>query len=147
MSALVIAFGAAIVGALLGAYLQKRWTPDPSVEIAALREQVAAFQQRIEAMEQERAESEHFALTASLMQAAPGNYIMLVNNNSDEEVAVESVTLMRGGVELSRPSRPGATADWRITPGSGKEIRFRLGGSFKLTHCRQFVSVDSRSQL
>lgn len=122
MGTVLLAFGSAIVGAILGAYLQERWTPDPSAEIAALRQQVAAFQQRIETMEQERADSENFALTMSLQQAVAGNYIMVVKNDSDEEVAVEFVNLTRDDVELSRASKPTPTDDWRIAPRTGKQI-------------------------
>jgi hypothetical protein len=66
MDTALLAFGSAIVGAMVGAYLQKRWTPDPSAEIAALRKQVAAFQERIETLEHQRAEFEHIAVTMSL---------------------------------------------------------------------------------
>jgi len=45
----------AVVGAILGAYLTKRWTPNPASEITSLRQQVARFQERIDAFEAERA--------------------------------------------------------------------------------------------
>jgi hypothetical protein len=51
---IVVAFAAAVVGALVGAYLQKLWTPDPRPEIAALGEQVTSFRKRVETIEQER---------------------------------------------------------------------------------------------
>jgi hypothetical protein len=50
----LIAFASAIVGAVLGAYLQKIWTPNPSKEIVLLRQEVADFQQRIEGLETAR---------------------------------------------------------------------------------------------
>ena len=46
MVALVlVSFGSAIAGAILGAYLQRRWTPDPSAKIVALREELSTLRQ------------------------------------------------------------------------------------------------------
>jgi hypothetical protein len=45
----------ALVGAILGAYLTKLWTPNPTAEITSLRQQVARFQERIDTLEAERA--------------------------------------------------------------------------------------------
>jgi hypothetical protein len=122
MSGVLIAFGSAIIGAIVGAYLQKRWMPDPSAEIAGLRKQVTAFQQRIETLELERAESEHLRVSMSLQQGAPGSYIMPVKNDSDEEVAAEGVNLVYDDVELSNPTGPKSTDSWKIAPHSGKQI-------------------------
>jgi hypothetical protein len=120
--AILLAFGSAIVGAILGAYLQRRWTPDPSAEIVAVRHQIKDFQQRIETLEQERVESEHFELGMSLQQAVPGNYTMHVRNDSDQEVTVETINLKREDIELSNACRPKPTDDWKIAPGSGKKF-------------------------
>jgi hypothetical protein len=60
-AAILIALVSAVIGAIVGAYLQKRWTPDYSSELTALRRQVAAFQQPIETLEQERIRSEELA--------------------------------------------------------------------------------------
>jgi hypothetical protein len=129
MAAFVLAFGAAIVGAILGAYLQKRWTPDQSVETAALREQVSAlrgqvatFQAYIEKVEKERADIEHFPLHFSLRQAAQGNYIVLVQNDSNDDVRIDSVRLTRNEIDLSGAAKPAKPDEWGLSPHSGKQI-------------------------
>jgi hypothetical protein len=68
MGAVLLGFGSAILGAILGAYLQKLWTPDPSPEIAALRRQVAQFQTRIETLESERKHGDTIARFAPRSQ-------------------------------------------------------------------------------
>ena len=123
----------AIVSAIVTVYLQKRLTRDPADEITALRKQVkehaasfekqvADFRKRVEPLEQERTESEHFPFEIALQQAASQNYIMLAKNNSDEEVTIETVTMERNGVALSEPNKPKGNDDWRIPPRSGKTI-------------------------
>jgi hypothetical protein len=83
---------------------------------------VAVFQKRIETSEQERAESEHFALTMSLKRAVVGNYIMLAGNDADEEVVVEGVNLTYDDVDLSKVSVPAPNGSWKIEPHSRKQI-------------------------
>src|SRR5437879_5403263 len=102
---IIIAFGSALLAAVLGAYLQRLWTPDPRPQITALGEQLrtldprpqitglatqlTTFQQQVETIEQERTELESFTLEVSLQQAAPQNYILVAKNDSDRDVNVE----------------------------------------------------------
>ncbi len=123
MGATLLAFGSAVVGAILGAYLQRRWTPDPSAEIAGLRQQLVTFQERVETLERERVETEHFALTVSLLHAHSGYYALLVKNDSDEEVTVEAVNFARGDVELSTAARSKTPGEWTIGPRSGRQLQ------------------------
>jgi hypothetical protein len=54
MSSLIVALGAAVVGAVLGAYLQKLWTPNPAAQIASLRQDLVGVQEQIQAFEKGR---------------------------------------------------------------------------------------------
>ncbi len=112
--AIITAIISAVVGAFIGAYLQRRWTPDYSSELTTLQKQVASFQQRFEAIEQERAEWEHLPFTAWLQQAVSGAYIMPVKNDSEEEITIETVTLKRNDVELSKSYRLKATDNGKV---------------------------------
>jgi len=118
---MAIALISAIIGAVLGAYLQRRWTPDYSAQLEALRQQVAGFQQRVEALERERSETERPAPTIRLDQAVADNYVMLVEHQFDDALSIEQVILRKNGVDLSRTNRP-AKADWTIPPRSAKQI-------------------------
>ena len=62
MGTAIIALVAALIGAVIGAYLKKRWTSDYSVELSALRQQIEAQQKQHETLEQERLEAEHLRL-------------------------------------------------------------------------------------
>src|SRR6267143_3591544 len=143
--AIIIAFGSAVVGAFLGAYLQRRWTPDPRPDIttlgeqltafhrhveasdarpqiAALATQLDAFRQRVETIERERTELKNFSLELSLQSARMQYYQLSAKNNSDKKVRIETVNVEYEGVPLSRPSKPKAGEDWTIGPGESKEI-------------------------
>ncbi len=61
-------------------------------------------------------------VSTSLLQAVSENYIVLVKNDSNEEVSVTKLTLERGGLELSKPVVPKEPAEWTIGPRSGREI-------------------------
>jgi hypothetical protein len=111
---IIIAFGSALLAAVLGAYLQRLWTPDPRPQIATLATQLTTFQQRVETIEQERTELENFTLEISLQQAAPQNYILVAKNDSDRNVNVESVSIEYKGIPLSRPTKPKPSDDWTI---------------------------------
>ena len=87
-----------------------------------LRQQVAALQQQIEALEQERIEAEHFTLGMQLQQAVAGNYILNVRNDTDKDVTVETVQFFRGDAPLTDPNKPKPTDDWRIPARSGKSL-------------------------
>ncbi|SRR6266478_2561743 len=141
---IIVAFGSAIVGALLGAYLQRLWTPDPRPEITAvgkdlgdqmkamdprprigaLSTQLTDFQKRIEAIEQERTEIENFTLELSLQQAQQANYIMEAKNDSDRDVKAESIVIEYRGIPLCRPCKPKKEENWTIRKHSGVQIPF-----------------------
>lgn len=119
---ILVAFVSAIMAAILGAYLQRRWTPDLRPQIIELGTKLTAFQQRVETLERERAELENFSLELSLQQAVSQNYIMVVKNDSDREVKIETVNLEYKGIPLSKPSKPKAGDDWRIGKRDGKQL-------------------------
>lgn len=141
MSTILGAIVGAIVGSLLTWYLQRRWTHDPAAaEVVELRKQVATlgdqlvairkafaeFKQSVETKEDERAEFEHFPLDISLQQGSPGNYIVNVRNDSEREVAIETIQILRGDAvgdcPLTEASKPKAKDDWKIGPSSGKQL-------------------------
>ncbi len=129
----VVSFGSAIAGALLTWYLQRRWTPDPAAEVvalqkqvAALHKQVAAFQQQAKTMEEERAKFEQLPLDISLYQGAPGSYIANVRNESEHEISIETIQILRGDsaddCPLSETAKPRPTDDWKLAPRAGKQL-------------------------
>jgi len=61
-------------------------------------------------------------LSVSLRQAVSQNYIVLLKNDSDEEVSLKKLTLERNGLELSQPARPKEAEEWTLAPRSGREI-------------------------
>jgi hypothetical protein len=119
---ILLSFGSAIVGAALGAYLQKRWTPNLAPELKALRGQLTAFQQRIETLEQERIDAAHLPIFVSLERGEHSKYTLLARNESDEEILVQSVGTLRDGIELSALGRPTQPDDWRIAPHSSHQL-------------------------
>lgn len=125
----IIGLIGAVVGAFIGAYLQKRWTPDYSGELTKLRDQVAAFQQRVETLEQEHAELQTpLPVRASLNQAHSGGYSAVVENCSDDmEILIETVNLKHGDVELSRPTRPRSSSanGLRLAPRTPIQIEWK----------------------
>lgn len=122
METILVAFGSAIVGGLLTWYLQRWWTPDRSVEeITALRKQVAEFQNKLETLERERPESEHFPLDFRLDQTEQANYVGIVKNDSDYEVKIVAIKIIRNGAEICE-TKPTPTDDWVIAAHSGKSI-------------------------
>ncbi len=108
----------AIVGAIVGAVatflLTRLFTRDPAKAIAE-------FQQRIEALEQERSEADQWPITMQLRHGGPENYVMYVQNESEEEITIEAINIEREDVPLSTPSKPQGD-DCRIPPHSAKEI-------------------------
>ncbi len=133
MGTILVAFGSAIVAAILGAYLQRRWTPDPAAEVAELRKEVAGirkefaeFKQNVETKEKEHAEFEHFPLAMSLQQGTPGNYIGSAKNDSKHKVSIETIQILRGDTDhespLTEPVKPRKTDDWTLEPGGNKSI-------------------------
>jgi hypothetical protein len=146
MSAIVLAFGSAAVGAIVGSiltwYLQRRWTHDPAAEVVELRKEVAAirgqlaeFKQNVEATEKERAEFEYFPLAFSLQQGAPGGFTGVVKNDSKHKVSIETVQILRGDTNhespLTEPVKPRGTDDWTLEPGTGKTIHWAPQGDPK----------------
>lgn len=133
MSEILSAIIGAVIGALLTWYLQRRWTPDPTIqvgelrkEVVAIREQFSQFKQNVEAQEKERAEFEHFPVQMSLQQGSPGNYVGNVKNDSKYNVAIESIQILRGDTNhespLTEPVKPGKTDDWTLGASSGRSI-------------------------
>jgi hypothetical protein len=122
METILVAFGSAIVGGLLTWYLQRWWTPDRSVEeIAALRKQLAEFQTKLETLEKDRSEVEHFPLELRLEQTEQANYVGTVKNDSDYEVKIVAIKIIRNGAEICE-TKPTPTDDWVISAHSGKSI-------------------------
>ena len=115
---IIVAFGAA----LFGAYLQRIWTPDPRPQIEALRAQLTKFQERVETIEQERAELENFSLEMSLRQAISQNYILFVTNDSERVVYVETISIEYNGARVSKPTKAKQTDDWKIDAHSSKTL-------------------------
>ncbi len=140
----IIVVGSAFLAAVLGAYLQRLWTPDPRPEITAvgknlgdqmkamdprpqigaLSTQLTAFQNRIEAIEKERTELENFTLELRLQQAQQANYILSAKNESDRDVKAEAVSIEYRGIPLCRPCKPKAGEDWTIRKHSGIQMCF-----------------------
>ena len=140
----VIVVVSAFLAAVLGAYLQRLWTPDPRPEITAvgknlgeqmaamdarpaigaLSTQLTAFQTRIETIELERTEFENFTLELSLQQAQQANYIVTAKNDSDRDVRAETVSIEYRGVPLCRPCKPKDGEDWTIKKRSSKPLCF-----------------------
>jgi hypothetical protein len=116
----------ALIGAVLGAYLQRRWTPDYSERFAALQEQVAALQKQNETMEQERAEAEHLRLNISLQQGYVRNYIIVVENDSDREIAMEKIGLRRNDVWLCEMCVPKADGGLSVPCHSREQMSLEL---------------------
>lgn len=65
---IIVAFGSAIVGALLGAYLQRIWTPDPRPEITAVGENLGEQMRSMDARPQITALAEQIKATDSRPQ-------------------------------------------------------------------------------
>jgi hypothetical protein len=118
----IVGFGAA----LLGAYLTKRWTPDPRPEFKELGD---GLKTELETLERERSEREnlleelaHLPLEVQLVQAVPQAYIAVVKSGSAERVDIGPVNLECDGVRLSTPAMPRDGEDWSIEPHGGKRI-------------------------
>ena len=97
---------------------------DPRPEIGALSTQLTEFQSRIEAIEQERAEFETFALELRLQQAQQANYIVVAKNDSDRDVKAEAVSIEYQGIPLCRPCKPKDGDDWTIKKRSSANLCF-----------------------
>lgn len=61
-------------------------------------------------------------LSISLRQAVSQNYIVLVKNESGEEVSIRKLTLERNGLELSQPTIPKEGEEWMLAPRSGRQL-------------------------
>jgi hypothetical protein len=114
----------ALIGAVVGAYLQRRWTPDYSKKLDDLQEQVAALEVQKERMEQERAEAEQLRLNMSLRHGYVRNYVVLFENDSDREITIEKVGLRRDDVWLCEMCVPKVESGLMVGPRSGKQICF-----------------------
>lgn len=116
---IVAAFGAA----RYGAWLQKKWTPDPIPAIKSVEMRVNELRQRVDEIEQERAENETFTLGIRLGQASFGNcYVIEVQNDTDKDVRVESVQFFLGETALSAPDAPKPTDNWIIPAHRRKQL-------------------------
>ncbi len=121
MGTALLAFGTAIVGAIVGAYLQKRWTPDLSPEITALRQQVADFQARIETLEGERNRREtigRFAPQAEIKGEPPEEQNLLLTGDRQFEVR-----------RLDYIADTGATIAYEELKRSGKIVQLPINKS------------------
>jgi hypothetical protein len=133
MATLLIAILAAIVGAVVTWFLQRRFTPDPTAKIVELRKEVAGirdefgeFKQNVERREQDRAEFEHFPVNFSFGQGSPGSYSGDLKNDSGYKVSVETIRILRGDTDHESPltgaAKPRATDDWTVEPGKSKTL-------------------------
>lgn len=62
------------------------------------------------------------------MRLAQGNqdqYSASITNDSDEDVAVEAITMKKDNVYLSEPTKPSASDDWKIEKRSSKTIAWK----------------------
>jgi hypothetical protein len=91
MMAALIAFGSAILGAILGAYLSKRWTPNPASQIASLRQELTALQGQIERFEKDRSSQKQDddlwtakfeSVTSQIVKVGPSLMILSPEGNS-----------------------------------------------------------------
>lgn len=134
---IVVGVLAAFGAAYFAAWLQRKWTPDPTSAIEDVAKRVNELQrplqtvenrikelhQRIEAIERERAERKSFTLGMRLQQAqSTGQWILQVKNDNDYEIVVQSVRLFRDNAPLSNADRPNGTDDWRIPAHQQKPI-------------------------
>jgi len=60
-----------------------------------------------------------------LIQGSGDHYSTMITNDSDEDVTVEAITLKRGKVYLSEPSKPSDSDDWKIPKRSTKTINWK----------------------
>lgn len=119
MLGIIIAAAVTIVAAFsaawFGARLQRKWTPNPIPPIEKLGGRIEELRHRIESIEQERLEAEHFTLGMRLKQGAPQNYILEVTNVNDRDVTVETIQFFVGDTPISSLDRPKPTDDWCIS--------------------------------
>lgn len=74
----------------------------------------------------EQAEFENFPIDVSLQQGSPGNYIVNVRNNSERDVTVETIQILRGDdvgeCPLTEAAKAKPNDDWKVGPRSGKQL-------------------------
>jgi hypothetical protein len=112
----------AVLGAIVGAYLQKRWTPDLVPELASLQVHLAKFQERIETLESERVDASHLPIFISLELGEHSKYTLMVRNDSDEALIVQSVNTLYDGIAIAGAGRPTGPDDWKIGPRTTDKI-------------------------
>lgn len=121
---IIAAFGAA----WFGARLQRKWTPNPIPPIKTLGERIEQrieqLSQQMESIERERREAEHFTLGVRIMTGAANHYMLVVRNDTDEDVSIETIQLFLGEAPLSEPTRREPHNDWRIPAHSAKQIQW-----------------------
>jgi len=66
-------------------------------------------------------ETEYLPVEMTLQQTAQANYICVVKNDSDHEISIEAIKVMRNTTELCSTKRQ-TTDDWTVAPHSGKQI-------------------------
>jgi len=60
-----------------------------------------------------------------LLQGSDDYYSVSITNDSDEDVTVEAITLKKGKVYLSEPTKSSASDDWKIPMRSSKTISWK----------------------
>lgn len=115
----IAAFGAAY----FAAWLQRKWTPDPIPAIKDIETQVKNLHERVDEIEQERAERDSFTLGIQVQQATLNAWIIVVTNDTDKDVDVETIQFFDGDdTPLSEMGKPSRSEDWLIPSHSPKQL-------------------------
>ncbi|PYT52155.1 MAG: hypothetical protein DMG43_12530, partial [Acidobacteria bacterium] len=87
----------------------------PEIRVDSARTMRLDIASRVEAVE----------LWMRLTQGSWDHYSAAITNDSDEDVTVEAITLKKGKVYLSEPSKPSDSDDWKIPKRSAKTINWK----------------------
>ena len=114
-----------------GAWLQRKWTPDPIPAVNEVRKatenvevRVKELHDRVDANERERLDRENFRLGIKLVQATRNNpYGIEVTNPYSTKVAIDSIQFFLDNVALSSPDKPAPKDNW-VVPADGQQTIF-----------------------